>query len=313
MMAKTAVLIINWNNSFDTINAIKSVLHLNDTAIFLLDNDSKDNSVAELKDFFSTNSIIYSLINTNDVDGYIYKEENVVFVLSDSNRGFAGGNNILLKCIIQNKEFSYAWLLNNDAIADSHALNALINKMNEDSHNAFVGSVILDYFKQELIQCCGVKYYKYFGVSKLLLKNVNWQNIDKVILINHTADFQQGSSLLVRLSALEKIGLMDERFFLYFEEQDWQYSGINLGYKQVLATESIVYHKGSVSTNNKKHLFFYYYNKSAMIFAKKHSSFFVRNIAAIMLCGITLIRSKLFIKSIVFGFKGILEGYFTKL
>ena len=312
-MVKTAILIINWKNSFDTINAIKSILHLNDTALFLLDNDSQDNSVEEIKDFFSTNSIKYSLIRTNEADGYRYNEEKVVFVLSDSNKGFAGGNNVLLKCIIQNKEFTYAWLLNNDAIADNLALNALIYKMNEDDRVAFVGSVILDFYKPELIQCCGVKYYKYFGVSKLILKNVNWLSLDKTILINQNADFQQGASLLVRLSALETIGLMDERFFLYFEEQDWQYSAINYSYKQALAPDSIIYHKGSVSTNNKKHLFFYYYNKSAMIFAKKHCSLFVRNIAVIMLCGITIIRSKLYIKSILFGFRGILEGYFTKL
>jgi GT2 family glycosyltransferase len=180
--------------------------------------------------------------------------------------------------------------------------------MDEDKQTAFAGSVILDYYKPELIQCCGVKYFKYLGISKLILKNENWDKIDKSKIPIDEIDFQHGASLLVRLDLLDKIGLMDERFFLYSEEHDWQYTAEEMGYKNVLAKESLVYHKGSMGTSTKKHLFFYYYNRSAMLFAKKHSNAFIVFLVIFTITGITIVRTKFYLKSLLWGMKGLMEG-----
>ena len=80
------------------------------------------------------------------------------------------------------------------------------------------------------------------------------------------------------------------------------------GFSNVLSTKSIIYHKGSMSTNNKKHLFFYYYNRSAMIFTKKHYGFIMAIIVSVMLGGISIIRTRGYFKSLLWAFKGLLEG-----
>jgi len=311
-MPQTKVLIINYNNGPDTISCIRSLASLADIGIILLDNASDDGSVLQIEKYLGEDDISYDATSVAGLNGRGLTNARVLFVRSTVNLGFAGGNNILLRYMKTCGDSEYAWLLNNDAIVDETALGALIRKMEEDNDVAFVGSVILDFYHRNLVQCCGVIYYKYFGVSKLLMKNVDWSRVDKNTLQLPEADFQHGASLLVRMSALDTIGLMDERYFLYFEEHDWQWTARDRGFRNVLATASIVYHKGSVSTNNKKHLFFYYYNKSAIIFARKHSSFSVRLLATIMLIGITLVRAKFYFKSVWWGLKGIAEGYTIK-
>ncbi len=309
-MTETYVLIINWNNGPDTVSCINSILLLNDIRVMLLDNNSTDNSVEFICKHLADNSIDYNTVTRNTLDANTANNSKVLLVLSDENLGFAKGNNVLLKHILKSGTGKYAWLLNNDALANPDSLQNLQKAITTDKDIAFAGSVILDYYKPGLVQCCGVKYYKYLGISKLLHKNEKWDLLCKSKNFDNKIDYQHGASLLVKLDTLERIGLMDERFFLYSEEQDWQYTAQKMGYKNVLATESIIYHKGSVSTNNKKYLFFYHYNRSAMFFARKHNAWFVCFIDFFAITGITLIRTKLHIKSLTWGMKGLLEGLF---
>jgi GT2 family glycosyltransferase len=191
-------------------------------------------------------------------------------------------------------------------------LKELITEIKSDQRTAFAGSVILD-ADQKTVQCCGVKYYKYFGVSKLILKGADWATLDKNTIPLQEIDFQHGASLMVRMDKLREIGLMDEQYFLYFEEHDWEWEAMKVGYNNKLAPKSIIYHKGSVSTNNRKHLFFYYYNRSSMIFSRKHNNAWARFCSAILLTGVTIVRSRLYFKSLFWGLKGLAEGLTLKL
>jgi GT2 family glycosyltransferase len=310
-MARTHILIINWNNAPDTIECIKSVVSFPDVNVLVIDNASSDNSLSEIRSFIENSNISYKEVTVAESAAINQCESPVLLVRSPVNSGFAGGNNALLRVSLQCRA-EFAWLLNNDATADVQSLNALIAKAESDSTIVFVGSVILDHARPTLVQSCGVKYFPFFGVSKLIKKDAEWNAETKNSIPHDEIDFQHGASLFVRVPALKDIGLMDERYFLYFEEQDWQYAGREKGYKNVLAAESIVYHKGSVSTSNKKHLFFYYYNRSAILFSRKHSGLLVLLCATLMLTGITIIRSKGYFKSVAWGIKGIVEGYKKK-
>ena len=310
-MALTLITILNWNNASDTIACIGSVMNLADVHIAVMDNHSTDNSLAEIE-IFLRSAGTFKKLAAGDISVFDL-QDNYTLITSLENTGFAGGNNVMLRAALNTKGIVYIWLLNNDAIATPTSLPALLRKMQEDSKTAFVGSVILDGTNTELVQCSGVKYYKWLGISKLVLKNRIWNEELKKEIASERIDFQNGASLLIRLSALKDIGPMDESYFLYYEEQDWQYTGKEKGYNNVLAADSIVYHKGSVSTNNKRHLFFYYYNKSAVIFARKHNALLVAFISTFLQAGIMLVRTKLFPKSVYWGFKGIFEGWSKRL
>jgi GT2 family glycosyltransferase len=143
----------------------------------------------------------------------------------------------------------------------------------------------------------------------LLLKNRRWSTVPPEEIPYERIDFQHGASLLVRLAALSEIGVMDERYFLYFEEHDWQHRAQSLGWNNRLIPESVVHHLGSMSTQAKKHLFFFHYNRSAIIFTRSHFPPQVRVVASLLLLGITLIRSKLNFKSLTWGMKGLFQGW----
>lgn len=307
-MVTTAILIINWNNGSDTIACLDSVLAFANTQVLLIDNASTDNSVADIEVHLANSKVDYRKVSVSALNDKSNADVKVLLVQSDENLGFAKGNNVLLRYAIQCTDAQYAWLLNNDAVAEEQSLRALEDKLNSDKTLAFAGSLIMDYYNRDQVQCCGVKYYKYFGVSKLILKDALWSRTDKRAIPYQDIDFQHGASFMVRLSMVDEIGLMDERYFLYFEEHDWQSVAEEKGYGNAVAIDSKVYHKGSVSTSNKKHLFFYYYNRSAILFARKHSSLFVLLSVLVLLTGITIVRTKLYFKSLWWGMKGMWEG-----
>lgn len=306
MSTYTQILILNWNGGADTVACVKSVLQYPDARITILDNDSADDSVAVIKEGLRDDGLL-----TVNVGEPFSKEAKVVLLLSGKNLGFAGGNNLLMQQYMEDENIDSFWLLNNDAVAEPATLHAM-KKVVTGGNTAFAGSVILDFYKRDIVQCAGLHYYKYFGVSKMLLKNERWLTSGDNIPYGRM-DFQHGASLLVKKEILRSIGLMDETFFLYFEEHDWQERAATAGYKNKLAADAVVYHKGSVSTSSKKHLFFYYYNRSSMIFARKHNDFFVRLCSVFLLSGVTLARTKLNFKSLVWGFKGLAEGLTKKL
>lgn len=311
-MVTTAILIINWNNGSDTIACLDSVLAFANTQVLLIDNASTDNSVADIEVHLANSKVDYKKVSVNALNDKSNADVKVLLVQSNENLGFAKGNNVLLRYAIKHTAAQYAWLLNNDAVAEENSLRALEDKLYADKTLAFAGSLIMDYYKRDQVQCCGVRYYPYFGVSKLVLKDKEWSKVDKNDIPYEDIDFQNGASLMVRLSLLDEIGLMDERYFLYFEEHDWQSVAEEKGYGNAVAIDSKVYHKGSVSTSNKKHLFFYYYNRSAILFARKHSSIFVQLSVFILLTCVTMVRTKLYFKSLWWGMKGMREGFVKK-
>lgn len=312
-MTDTAIIILNWNNGTDTILSIQSVLGLKDVTLIVVDNNSTDNSLDIITGFLIKESVNYTLLSDEEFEIYPDFDVPVIIVKNPVNGGFAQGNNLILRRLLKVGNYRYAWLLNNDAVAVHNTLPKLKHTIEQQDNIAFAGSVILDFDKRDLIQCCGVHYYKWLGVGKLILKNCEWHKITRDKIPFKAIDFQHGASLLVKLSALKEIGLMDERFFLYSEEHDWQATAQEAGYGNALAYESIVYHKGSAGTKNKKHLFYYNYNKSSIIFTRKHNNPITAVVASCLLAGITLVRTKQYYKNFFWGVKGILDGWTVNL
>jgi GT2 family glycosyltransferase len=184
-------------------------------------------------------------------------------------------------------------------------------RMESEPALAFCGSVLLDYYQPEHIQCCGVNYYKYLGISKLYLKNRLWAEVQSTLAQSShpPAYYQIGASLLADIPKLKEIGLMDEIFFLYSEETDWQVRARKLGYGSAISWKSILHHKGNVSTAGKKYLFFYHYNRSAVIMSRKNFGWLPPLTASFSLALITVLRSKFAVKSVISGIKGILAGW----
>lgn len=310
-MPETAIIIVNWNGWKDTIECLSSFIHpLPGAHFFIIDNASSDNSIAELRSFFDSTSVSYTYCTVDTLTTGFNAGKQVTLISNHSNQGFAGANNAVLKFLIPLKHYQYAWLLNNDTTVVADSLPKLISKIQTNAAIAFCGSVLLDYTTPQLVQCCGVRHFKYLGVSKLFLKNEEWAAIkNNIPPMPGNIFYQNGASLLTDISKLEQIGLMDERFFLYSEEADWQLRAKQISYTNTTATESVVYHKGSMSTAGKKYIFFYNYNRSAIFMTRKNFGIFASLTATASLLLITIIRAKLNAKSVVHGIKGLYMGW----
>lgn len=306
MHADTLAIILNWNNAVDTAAAALAVLREQGADVIIVDNHSSDDSKPKIAAILSREAVSTSW---EDEANFSLKgrRQQCYLLAASRNYGFAAGVNKVLRHATETS-YRFFWLLNNDAFPAPAALSLLKEALIQDQGMGFAGSVIADYQDRNRVQCCGVKYYPFFGVSKLVLKNELLTAVDPARLREERIDFQHGASLLLSRNILETIGFMDERFFLYFEEHDWQLRASAHGLHNCLVPESLVYHKGSMSTDNAKHLFFYYYNSSAVVFSLKHNPWPYRISSILNLVLITAVRTRLRPKSFTWGIKGLYHG-----
>jgi GT2 family glycosyltransferase len=313
-MDTTAVIIVNWNGWKDTVECLESFeWPVPGAHFFILDNHSTDDSVLQLETWFRRHSLSFVTCTPDELDSHNHRGHRITLVLNSVNQGFAGGNNVILRYLLRSGSHRYSWLLNNDTVVAKDSLGELLQYLRTNKTCAFAGSVLLDFAQPEQIQCCSVRYYKYLGLSKLCLKNRKWVEIaeQKPSLPDPSRCFQMGASLLVDMVKLDRIGLMDETYFMYSEEADWQIRAQRLGYCNGLSWKSVIYHKGTVSTAGRKHLFFYHYNRSAIILTKKNFGKIATLTASIALTVITMLRSKFQLKECLYGLKGIVSGWQT--
>ena len=313
VMETTHIIILNWNGGQDTWKCLESVYMLPDVRITVLDNASTDDSVAYIRDQLTEQQVNCTVLAANEAHQLTGLADKIAIVLSQENVGFAKGINLVLHPLLEREDIAFIWLLNNDAIALPDTLSSLLHAMKAHPQIAFAGSAIMDAKRRDEVQGFGVRYYKWLGVAKMLFKGRAWSSISKEEIADNPSHFQHGASLLIRMQAIRRIGLLDERFFLYSEEHDWQERAEKDGFGNMRVPESKVFHLGSMSTARNRHLFYYYYSRSSVIFSRKHHKVFTAIIATVMLTLITVIRTRLYPKRMRWALKGIGEAWQIRL
>ncbi len=187
----------------------------------------------------------------------------IEIIETGSNLGFAGGNNIAIRqALARGAEF--VWLVNNDAKVDSHALKALVETARSDSQIGVVGSVIYNMDKPETIQYWGGGTVNlWLGRSFVFTKRVQ----------NHRLQFLGGASMLLRRRALQEVGLLDDGFFMYWEDSDLCFRFQEAGWKLAVAPNSQVWHKQCGSTGKKSAQVDLLMRVSMVRFLKRHAPF----------------------------------------
>lgn len=145
------LIVLNWNGWKDTVECIDSCLKLTYTnfRILIVDNGSTDNSESILRECFPS----------------------VEFIQTGENLGFAGGNNVGIRYALEQGAV-YVWLLNNDTVVDSKALDELLKVAESDDKIGIVGSKIYYYDKPDILWFAGgvitslAKLVQHIGVNK---------------------------------------------------------------------------------------------------------------------------------------------------
>jgi len=155
------------------------------------------------------------------------------------NEGFAGGNNAALTLALKDN-YDYAFLINMDALAEKDCLEKLVNFLEKNKNVAAVQPRIMLWPKKDLINSLGNEtHFLGFGYCNGYGHKFNppTDNLVKPIC------YASGAGVLYRLSTLKQVGLFDEVFWMYNEDQDL---GLRLwlaGFSSYIYPDAIIYHK----------------------------------------------------------------------
>jgi len=239
MKKNTYISLLNHNGSNDTCDCILSLQKMTatDFKIIVVDNSSDIKQFDTICEFVKNQQISFVSFFQNE-DKEINNEQ-IILIKAKENKGFAHGNNIALQFGLKQNDAAYFWILNNDTTVDPEALNELKSYHNQHA-KTILGSKLLYFYNNETIQAVGGSFNQTFYISEHVGEGKN-KNVLKKDL--PSIDYPHGASMFVSRLFVEEIGLLNEDFFLYYEELDWVYRAKSKGYKPDWCEKSIVYHK----------------------------------------------------------------------
>ncbi|MDB2321558.1 glycosyltransferase family 2 protein [Flavobacteriaceae bacterium] len=256
---KIAIIIINWNTYQLTFNCLGSLERCSykNKKVYFVDNGSTDGSGDKI-------ALEFSEIN---------------YIKNEKNEGFTGANNKALKVILK-QNFDYVLLLNNDTEVNPNFLSLLVARMESDKNLAATQPLILDLPDKKTIWNAGGSYNTFFCLFKTRYKGIIYK---PKLKIDTFTEWISGCCVLVKTAVIREVGLLDNRFFAYFEDADWSIRMTNLGYTLGIVPKSIIYHHSSASTkknnaSNEGNLspYAHYLNVRNHIYLIKKHTFFNR-------------------------------------
>lgn len=250
------IIILNYNGYQDTIECLESLLFLEypDFQVVVCDNASPNESEFYIKEWIRKH---------NDIRFH--------FIQTGKNLGFAGGNNIGIRYAMD-QGADYIWLLNNDTVVKPDTLIELIRCVEKNKKIGICGSTLYSYFNKDEIASIGGYYNPVTGTTENIKDQYSILNLSYIV----------GASMLFRREVFEDVGLLQDDYFLYFEELDMA-ERIHGRYKMDVALNSIVYHKEGASIGNGSPLSEYFLLKNNLKFTWRFHRIYFPIIASRMI------------------------------
>lgn len=215
-----AIIILNWNGLADTLECLHSVFTLNypNFEVIVVDNASTDGAAEVIPERYPQ----------------------VVFLRNEVNLGFTGGNNLAIRYAME-QGAGYVWLLNNDTTVEPDCLSRIVALAESRPEIGLVSPTVHFYDDPETVQFCG--------------NYVDWQQYDFVDLRRGSpppdVDLTLwGTALLIKRAVVERIGVLNDQFFAYYEDQDYSLRALRAGFSTRVATDARIFHKDSRSTGS---------------------------------------------------------------
>jgi GT2 family glycosyltransferase len=250
---RTCAVIVNWNKKKYVVDLIKSLRDISykNFDIVVIDNASTDDSVEAIKCF-----------------------SEVKLICNTENLGGTGGFNTGIKFVLEQNCYEYVWLLDNDAQITSDTLLELVNVAHDDPRIGVSGSMTLNPDMKDMIVDLG----GYVSWKQVMCKpNMNNQSIPAEGLPSIVeVDYTPACSALVRVDAIQKTGIMDERYFLHWDDVDLCLRIRQAGYKIVAVSNSRIFHETEKGSNP---VVDYYNVRNGLLIISKHLKTFQRIIA----------------------------------
>ena len=271
-----SIITINYNGLKDTCALIETIPFNDKMEVIVVDNASTNDEVSEIQNRFPY----------------------VTIIKSDKNLGFAGGNNLGVKAA----KGKYLFLVNNDTIFKEFNIQALINRLESSDNIGIVCPKIRFAWRPNPIQFTG-----YTPLSKVTVRNqaIGFGEEDKGQYgTAHPTPYAHGAAMMIKREAIEKVGLMPECYFLYYEELDWSMMFTRAGYQIWYDPACTIYHKESQATGQNSPLRTYYITRNRLLLVKRNYKALNKYLAYGYLLGLVVPRDIL---------KACLKGQFELL
>lgn len=271
MEIKVSIITVNYNGLNDTCALIDTIPFNDDLEVIVVDNASKEDEA--------------SIIEKR------YPEVKVI--RSNENLGFAGGNNLGIKAA----RGKYLFFINNDTILNPppsalspqpSGLSHLINRLESSPKIGAVCPKIRFAWDNNPIQFAG-----YTPLSRFTIRNrsIGYGEEDRGQYDTaHPTPYAHGAAMMVKHEVIDKVGLMPECYFLYYEELDWSMIFKRAGYDIWYEPACTIYHKESQSTGQDSPLKAYFLTRNRLLFAKRNIQGIQKYITYYYLIGIVAVR-----------------------
>ncbi|MDY6327435.1 MAG: glycosyltransferase [Bacteroidales bacterium] len=255
---KLSVVIVNYNVCAFLEQALASAQRAMsgiDGEIFVVDNNSADNSVRMVREKFP----------------------DVILIENRDNVGFSKANNQA----IRQARGEYILLLNPDTVVEEDTFGKCVAFMDKHPECGALGVKMVDGNGRFLPESKrGIPYpssafYKLFGLSRLFPRSSRFGAYHATYVgEDQTAEVEvlSGAFMFLRREALDKVGLLDEDYFMYGEDIDLSYRILKGGYKNYYFPETRIIHYKGESTKKGSLNYVYVFYKAMQIFAQKHFS-----------------------------------------
>ena len=217
---KVGIVIVNFNGTDDTLECVRSVVKVRypNFRTYVVDNGSTVSPREKLSPHL----------------------DDVTLIENDANLGYTGGNNVGCRRALEEK-VDYVLLLNNDTTVDPGFLDPMVDAMERDDRLGMVTPKIYFYGQDRVFWAYGAAVGRWTGRSPHLgVYRKDTGQFDSI----REVDRITGCAMFVRREVFERVGFLDDRFFIYCEELDWCLRTRRAGWRLEVVPESVIWHKG---------------------------------------------------------------------
>lgn len=246
-MKLTSIITVNFNQPIATIEFLRSVIGNtpNDNIeVVLVDNGSAEDHQLEFEKTFP----------------------GLIYVRSEKNLGFAGGNNLGIKYA----KGDFLLLLNNDTEITPNLVSELSAELDNNADIGLISPLLLYFDNPEIIQYAGFTEMNYItcrnaGIGSLDINTGQYANDSRQTAFCH------GAAVMCRKTDADEVGLMEENYFLYYEELDWCEKFKKAGKKIWFTGRTSVLHKESMSVGKESNIKTYFMTRNRMLFIRRNT------------------------------------------
>jgi GT2 family glycosyltransferase len=246
-MDKTSIITVNFNQPLVTLDFLASVKTNTDEKaieVVLVDNGSVENWE----------------------DKFLSVYPSLIYIRSEKNLGFAGGNNLGIAAATG----KYLLFLNNDTEITAGLVPSLISELERDPAIGIISPLILYFDNPEIIQYAGFTEMNYITCRN---KGIGYMEVDRGQYndFSNETGYCHGAAMMCRREDLKQVGLMAEQFFLYYEELDWCEKFKKAGKKIWFTGRTRIYHKESMSVGKESSIKTFFMTRNRLLFIRRNT------------------------------------------